>query len=78
MNRYIFNNAAKTYITLHSYKYLPYTFGILCTLVISSFSFAQQEDSEEEAMTRMQAQLNQEVMSKPFLTEKTEEVDICI
>nr|WP_232787879.1 hypothetical protein [Paraglaciecola sp. MB-3u-78] len=78
MNRYIFNNVAKTYISPLSYKHLLYTFGIFCSVVISSFSFAQQEDSEEEALARMQAQLNQEVMSKPFLAEKPKEVDAYI
>ena len=47
-------------------------------IFLSSFYFAHKEGLKEKAMTRMQAQLNQEVMSKPFLTEKTEEVDICI
>ncbi|WP_369809324.1 hypothetical protein [Paraglaciecola sp. MB-3u-78] len=51
---------------------------MFCSVVISSFSFAQQEDSEEEALARMQAQLNQEVMSKPFLAEKPKEVDAYI
>jgi hypothetical protein len=78
MNRYILSNVPKTYIPCTSYKHLLYKFGLFCTLVISSLSFAQQEDSEEEALARMQAQLNQEVMSKPFLAEKPKEVDAYI
>lgn len=37
-----------------------------------------QDSSEEDELARMQAQLNQEVMSKPFLAEKPEEVDAYI
>lgn len=36
------------------------------------------QDSEEDELAKMQAQLNQEVMSKPFLAEKPEEVDAYI
>ncbi|MDC0601716.1 hypothetical protein OAP14_01670 [Aliiglaciecola sp.] len=39
--------------------------------------FAQSDDEDDE-MARMQAQLNQEVMSRPFLAEKPEEVDAYI
>lgn len=78
MNRYIFNNFSKKDITPTLYKLVLYVFGIICTFFISSISFAQPEDTEEDAMARMQAQLNQEVMSKPFLAEKPKEVDAYI
>ncbi len=44
---------------------------------LSSIAFAQSDDEDDE-MARMQAQLNQEVMSRPFLAEKPEEVDAYI
>jgi hypothetical protein len=78
MNRYTFNNVSKKDITPTLYKLVLYAFGIICTFFISSISFAQPEDTEEDAMARMQAQLNQEVMSKPFLAEKPKEVDAYI
>ena len=55
MSRYIFNDFPIKYICHPPYTHLLYTFDIFCTLVISSFSFAQQEDSEEEALARMLA-----------------------
>jgi len=39
---------------------------------------AQQTKSEKNELARMQAQLNAEVMSRPFLAEKPEEVDAYI
>lgn len=53
---------------------------ILLCIVLSALSFTtlSQEESEEDELARMQAQLNQEVMSKPFLAEKPEEVDAYI
>ncbi|MFT4808035.1 MAG: hypothetical protein ACI9LX_001360 [Paraglaciecola sp.] len=78
MNRYTFNNVSKKDITPTLYKLVLYAFSIICTFFISSISFAQPEDTEEDAMARMQAQLNQEVMSKPFLAEKPKEVDAYI
>ena len=78
MNRRIFNSLTKIYIKNTPYKYLLFALGISCALVISSSTFAQQKESEEEAMARMQTQLNQEVMSKPFLAEKPKEVDAYI
>ena len=44
---------------------------------LSSNAFAQSDDEDDE-MARMQAQLNQEVASRPFLAEKPEEVDAYI
>lgn len=50
--------------------------------VVCAFSTAQESSnentSEEDELAKMQAQLNQEVMSKPFLAEKPEEVDAYI
>lgn len=43
-------------------------------MLLSFFTFAQ-EESEEDALARMQAQLNGEVMSRPFLAERPKEVD---
>jgi hypothetical protein len=42
-----------------------------------SSAFAQQE-TEEEALARVQAQMNAEVLSKPFLAERPKEVDAYI
>ena len=44
----------------------------------SSFAVVAQSESEEDELARMQAELNKEVMSKPFLAEKPEEVDAYI
>lgn len=46
----------------------------ICCMLLSFFTFAQ-EESEEDALARMQAQLNGEVMSRPFLAERPKEVD---
>jgi len=35
-------------------------------IFLSSFSFAQQEESKEKAMTHKQAQINQELCPNPF------------
>ncbi|GHF02626.1 hypothetical protein GCM10011501_34970 [Thalassotalea profundi] len=40
--------------------------------------FAAQEESEDDALAKAQAQMNAEVLSKPFLAEKPEEVDAYI
>lgn len=48
-------------------------------LTIGSQSlFAAQEESEEDLLAKAQAQMNAEVLSKPFLAEKPEEVDAYI
>ncbi|MFC4282405.1 hypothetical protein [Thalassotalea piscium] len=39
---------------------------------------AAQEESEEDLLAKAQAQMNAEVLSKPFLAEKPEEVDAYI
>lgn len=78
MNIYIFDNLTKKHIKTTLYKHLLFALGISYMLIISASSFAQQEESEEEALARMQAQLNQEVMTKPFLAEKPKEVDAYI
>ena len=52
-------------------------FSIVFSSIVSSFAFAQDE-SEQDELARMQAELNKEVMSKPFLAEKPEEVDAFI
>lgn len=46
----------------------------LITLTCSVFA----QESEEEELARMQAQLNANVLSKPFLAEKPKEVDAYI
>ena len=45
-------------------------------VVFSTHAFSQ--SSEEDELAKLQAQLNAEVMSKPFLAEKPEEVDAYI
>lgn len=45
---------------------------------ISLPAYAQQDESEEDELAKMQEKLNAEVMSKPFLAEKPEEVDAYI
>ena len=57
--------------------------AVLTATFITFFSLsavAQQEesDSEEDELAKMQAQLNAEVMSKPFLAERPKEVDAYI
>lgn len=49
--------------------------AIVCS-VLSAQALSQ--SSEEDELAKMQAQLNAEVMSKPFLAEKPEEVDAYI
>ena len=49
----------------------------VCSVLVSSFVIAQ-GDAEEDELARMQAELNKEVMSKPFLAEKPEEVNAYI
>jgi len=50
-------------------------FFIVLSLLFTTNAFAE---SEEEEMARMQKQLNQEVMDKPFLAEQPEKVDAYI
>ena len=50
---------------------------VCCLLTVSASAFASQE-TEEDEMARMQAQLNAEVMAQPFLAEKPEEVEAYI
>ena len=59
-------------------QFLPSTikFFSFTLLVFSTFSFAN--DSDDDALARAQAQMNAEVLSKPFLAEKPEEVDAYI
>jgi hypothetical protein len=45
---------------------------------ITFSSHALQDSAEDEELARMQAQLNAEVMSRPFLAEKPKEVDAYI
>lgn len=55
--------------------------SILVLIGLASVAFsshALQDSSEDEALARMQAQLNGEVMSRPFLAEKPKEVDAYI
>lgn len=51
--------------------------GVVFSSLVSFSTFAQ-SDSEEEELARMQAELNKEVMSRPFLAEKPAEVDAYI
>jgi len=50
---------------------------MLAGLLVSSV-YAKQEPTEDEKLAQMQQQLNAEVMSKPFLAERPEEVDAYI
>lgn len=52
--------------------------SLLALLCLSLPFQASSQSSEEDELARMQAQLNAEVMSKPFLAEKPEEVDAYI
>ena len=55
--------------------------SILIAISLATIAFsstASQDSSEDEELARMQAQLNGEVMSKPFLAEKPKEVDAYI
>lgn len=60
-------------ISLH--KKLTYS---LCCLFIFLSAPSQSQSSDDDEMARMQAQLNAEVMNKPFLAERPEEVDAYI
>lgn len=51
--------------------------GVVFSSLVSFSTFAQ-SDSEEDELARMQAELNKEVMSRPFLAEKPAEVDAYI
>lgn len=59
-------------------KILAIAVSVLFFTQSSFYANAQQEESEEDELAQMQAQLNAEVMSKPFLAEKPEEVDAYI
>lgn len=52
-------------------------YKMLTVLICAQLAFATfaQEESEDDELARMQKELNAEVMSKPFLAEKPEEVD---
>ncbi|MFT7388935.1 MAG: hypothetical protein ACI8VC_002197 [Candidatus Endobugula sp.] len=50
----------------------------LITIAIFSHASQAQDSSEDDELARMQAQLNSEVMSRPFLAEKPKEVDAYI
>ena len=60
--------------SLKKFPTLPQVLLGFCCMLLSLFTFAQ-EETEEEALARMQAQLNGEVMSRPFLAERPKEVD---
>lgn len=61
---------------------LKYTYRLILVAIGSTSivisSHASQDNSEDEELARMQAQLNNEVMSRPFLAEKPKEVDAYI
>jgi hypothetical protein len=48
---------------------------IFVALFALGSSASAQEETEEEALARMQAQMNAEVLSKPFLAERPKEVN---
>jgi hypothetical protein len=58
------------------FKFFSLMMAAILFATISS-AFAQQE-TEEEALARVQAQMNAEVLSKPFLAERPKEVDAYI
>ncbi|WP_232784209.1 hypothetical protein [Moritella sp. Urea-trap-13] len=64
-------------ININHFKGLV-TFAIICFQFIGSQSVIAAERSEEDALARAQAQMNSEVLSKPFLAEKPKEVDAYI
>jgi hypothetical protein len=68
-------NSCNFTIFKNTYHLVLATIGF--ALVVFS-SQAAQDNSEDDELARMQAQLNAEVMSKPFLAEKPEEVDAYI
>ena len=55
-----------------------FTFITSMTFLVAFSAMSQQDESEDDELARMQAQLNANVMSKPFLAEKPEEVDAYI
>lgn len=55
--------------------------SLLISLTLSIFAvpmLANAQSDEDDELARMQAELNQEVMSRPFLAEKPEEVNAYI
>lgn len=54
-----------------------FTVAIFLCLSFASVFFANANE-EDDALAKVQAQLNAEVLSKPFLAEKPEEVDAYI
>ena len=78
MKSSIFNYLTENYSQNGFFKLFLLAAIALIVLSISSFSHAQQQESEEDELARMQAELNKEVMSKPFLAEKPEEVNAYI
>lgn len=70
------NSCIVTFFTT-SHRFLILIFAISLSATAFNIS-AQQSESDEDEMARMQAQLNGEVMSRPFLAEKPEEVDAYI
>ncbi len=69
---------------MNSYNFTIFKYAFQSILVaigltsIAFSSYALQNSSEDEELARMQAQLNGEVMSRPFLAEKPKEVDAYI
>ena len=63
-------------------KLFKYTYHLMLvvigftSIVFSSHAF--QDNSEDNELAHMQAQLNAEIMSRPFLAEKPKEVDAYI
>lgn len=55
-----------------------FTLTMFLVLFSLTFSVFAQEESEEDALARAQAQMNAEVLSKPFLAERPKEVDAYI
>jgi len=68
-------NSCNFTIFKSTYYSILITMGLV-TIAISSH--ASQDSSEDDELARMQAQLNGEVMSRPFLAEKPKEVDAYI
>jgi hypothetical protein len=61
------------------FKYTRHSIlAVICLASITFSSHALQDTSEDEELARMQAQLNAEVMSRPFLAEKPKEVNAYI
>ena len=59
-----------------SFKHFNQTIFVVLFAFISSA--VAQEETEEDALARAQAQMNAEVLSKPFLAERPKEVDAYI